>query len=97
VTYGDGLADVDLKALIEFHKKHGKMATITGVNMASRFGELKINGNTVTRFSEKPDDAPGFINGGYMVLNRGIFERLYDSEDCDLENGVLRNLPKKAN
>lgn len=92
VTYGDGLADIDLKALIEFHKKHGKMATITGVNMASRFGELKIKGENVTRFREKPNDAPGFINGGYMVLNRGIFDRLSDSEDCDLENGLFEEL-----
>ena len=96
LTYGDGLGDVDIKALIGFHKKHGKIATLTGVNITSRFGELKISGDKVTRFSEKPDDAPGFINGGYMVLNRRSFERLCDNEDCDLESGTFEALAREG-
>jgi glucose-1-phosphate cytidylyltransferase len=96
LTYGDGLGDVDIKALIEFHKKHGKIATLTGVSLTSRFGELKIDGDKVTRFSEKPDDVPGFINGGYMVLNRRIFERLSECEDCDLESGTFEALAREG-
>lgn len=96
LTYGDGLSDVNVPELIDFHKKHGKIATITGVSIASRFGELKIDGNRVSRFSEKPDGAPGFINGGYMVLNRRIFERLSDCEDCDLETGILDSLAREG-
>ncbi len=96
VTYGDGLADVDIKALINFHKSHGKIATISGVNITSRFGELKIDGNRVSQFSEKPDNAPGFINGGYMVLNRRIWDRLTDDESCDLEYGVFEQLAREG-
>ncbi|OGJ87034.1 MAG: glucose-1-phosphate cytidylyltransferase [Candidatus Raymondbacteria bacterium RifOxyA12_full_50_37] len=92
LTYGDGLCDVDLTKLQAFHKKHGKIATITGVSIASRFGELKIDGDKVTQFSEKPETAPGFINGGYMILNRKIFNYLSESESCDLEFGTFEKL-----
>ena len=96
LTYGDGLSDVNIKEVIAFHKKHGKSATITGVNIASRFGELKIEGDSVTRFSEKSDDAPGFINGGFMVMNRGIFDLLTEDEKCDLEYGPMEKLARKG-
>jgi len=96
VTYGDGLADVDLQKVIAFHKKHGKIATITGVSIASRFGELKIDGDRVMRFSEKPDNAPGFINGGFMIFKRHILERLTEDEQCDLEYGPFEELAKEG-
>ncbi len=96
LTYGDGVSDVNVADVIAFHKKHGKIATITGVNISSRFGELKIDGETVTRFSEKPDDVPGFINGGYMVLNRRIFARLNECDDCDLETGTFETLAREG-
>lgn len=96
VTYGDGLCDVDVKAVLAFHQKHGKIATITGVNIASRFGELKIDRDRVTRFAEKPEDAPGFINGGYMVFNRKIFNYLSADEKCDLEIGAFERLAQEG-
>jgi len=97
LTYGDGVANVDLAALTAFHKAHDKMVTITGVNPASRFGELKIEGDRVARFHEKPKGpGSGFINGGYMVLNRAIFERLNEDDSCDLEYGPLERLAEEG-
>ena len=60
VTYGDGVADIDLNALVSFHKSHGKLATLTGISLASRFGELKVKGDSVKAFSEKPENGSGF-------------------------------------
>jgi glucose-1-phosphate cytidylyltransferase len=96
LTYGDGLIDVDIKDVVAFHKKHGKTVTLTGVNIASRFGELKIDGDNVTQFAEKPEDAHGFVNGGFMVLNTKIFDMLTEAEDCDLEYGPFEHLAKKG-
>ncbi|MCJ2163212.1 MULTISPECIES: glucose-1-phosphate cytidylyltransferase [unclassified Pseudodesulfovibrio] len=93
LTYGDGVADVDINRLVEFHHTHGKIATITGVNPAQRFGEMKIDGTTVVSFREKPKEAGNnLINGGYMVLNRKIFDYLTPDEDCDFEYGPLERL-----
>ena len=92
VTYGDGIADIDLNALVSFHKSHGKLATLTGINPASRFGELKIKGNQVESFSEKPKNGDGLINGGFFVFNRGIFDYLSEDENCDLEIGPLEKI-----
>ena len=95
LTYGDGLADVDLNRLLEFHKSHGKIATVTGVNLASRFGELKIEGAQVLNFREKPDEnVCSFINGGYFVFNRELLDRLSDDPQCDLEYGPLEDLAR---
>jgi glucose-1-phosphate cytidylyltransferase len=92
VTYGDGVTNVDINALIEFHHHHGKMATLTGINPSSRFGELKVAGNRVANFNEKPTNGNGIINGGYFILNRKIFDYLTDEEDCDLEIGPLERI-----
>ena len=92
LTYGDGVADVDINALLAFHKKHGKLATVTGINPAARFGELKIKGNQVESFSEKPRDGEGLINGGFFVFNKGIFDYLSADENCDLEIGPLEKI-----
>lgn len=89
LSYGDGVSDVDLAQLLEFHRSHGKLVTVTGVNPLARFGELKIDGDRVTAFSEKPVNDTDFINGGFFVLNRGIFDYLTTDDDCDLEVGAL--------
>ena len=92
MTYGDGIANVDIKNLLEFHRHHGKLATVTGINPASRFGELKIEGNQVKSFSEKPKNGGGLINGGFFVFNRDVFNYVSADEDCDLEIGPLENI-----
>lgn len=68
-TYGDGVADVDLRRLLEFHRAHGKLATVTTVRTPARFGRIRFDGDRVGDFFEKPEDAEGWINGGFFVLN----------------------------
>ena len=75
-TYGDGVCDVDLQRLLEFHKSHGKMATVTAVRPPSRFGGLVFEGDLVKEFSEKPQIGEGWINGGYFVFEPQIFDYL---------------------
>ena len=75
-TYGDGVCDVDLRNLLEFHKTQGKMATVTAVRPPSRFGGLVFEGNLVKEFSEKPQIGEGWINGGYFVFEPQIFDYL---------------------
>lgn len=96
MTYGDGIADVNIGKLLAFHKAHGKMATVTGINIASRFGELKIDGDSVETFSEKPQDGKGFINGGFFVFNRKILDYLTTDDLCDLEVGPLEQAAKEG-
>ena len=96
LTYGDGLADVDINKLVEFHKSHGKMITVTGVNIASRFGELKIDGDKVTSFSEKPEKSNSYINGGFFVVNRKVFDYLSIDDDCDFEYGPLEKIAQEG-
>lgn len=75
LTYGDGVSDVDIRALEAFHRSHGKTATITAVNVGQQFGVLKLEKNgTVSRFREKNSSDGGLINGGYMVLNPEVFD-----------------------
>ena len=78
-TYGDGLADLDVRELVAFHKKHKKLATVTAVRPPSRFGGLALEGERVREFSEKPQAGEGWINGGFFVFEPGVFEYL----DCD--------------
>ena len=92
VTYGDGVADINLTRLADFHKAHGKIATLTGVKPLSRFGELFVDGEVVKAFSEKPQTAGELINGGFFVFKRKIFDHLADKDDCDLEYGALEQL-----
>jgi len=92
VTYGDGLADINIEKLLAFHRGHGKLATLTGISPASRFGELKVKDNKVISFSEKPDKSDGLINGGFFVFNRKIFDYLSANDDCDLEIGALEQV-----
>jgi glucose-1-phosphate cytidylyltransferase len=76
LTYGDGLANLDLKQLLAFHRAHGKLATITAVRPPSRFGGLVFDGDRVKKFQEKPQIGEGWINGGFMVLEPGVLEFL---------------------
>ncbi|MGD9703651.1 MAG: glucose-1-phosphate cytidylyltransferase [Acidimicrobiia bacterium] len=76
LTYGDGVADVDLEALVKFHESHGKLATVTAVHPTARFGQLQLDGELVSRFDEKPQMSEGWINGGYFVLEPGIFDHI---------------------
>jgi glucose-1-phosphate cytidylyltransferase len=96
VTYGDGLANVDLEALVGFHRSHGKIATVTGINPASRFGELRLEGGQVKSFREKPRSANQLVNGGFFVFNRSIFDYLSNDDGCDLEVGPLEVLAQKG-
>lgn len=90
VTYGDGLADVDLKKLLEFHESHGRIATLTAVHPYSNFGLLKLGeNNLITDFEEKPR-MNEWINGGFFVFNRRIFD--YLDEDSVLEREPLERL-----
>jgi len=94
MTYGDGVANVDINALLRFHEKHGKLATVTGVNLGSLFGDLKVKGDMVEIFSEKSGESRGMINGGFFVFDRGIFDYLSSDDKCDLEVGALETLAK---
>ena len=69
LTYGDGVADLDIGALVKFHHSHGRLATMTSVRSPARFGRITFNGNQVTEFFEKPEAGEGWINGGFFVLN----------------------------
>jgi glucose-1-phosphate cytidylyltransferase len=93
VTYGDGLANVDVGRLVAFHRSHGRLATITAVRPPSRFGELCIDGERVTGFEEKPQTSAGAINGGFMVLAREAIDRyIPDDRDVMLEREPLGRL-----
>ncbi len=93
LTYGDGLGSIDIGALLEFHKKHGKMATVTGVRPPSRFGELKLDGDQVVAFAEKPQVTESFINGGFFVIEPDFIERyLSDDDDLTLEREPLQRV-----
>lgn len=94
VTYGDGLGNVDLKELYNFHKSHGCLATVTGVRPLSRFGELEVQGDQVNAFSEKSQVKRGWINGGFFVFRREFFNYLIDQDDCVLEREPLEQLTR---
>jgi len=91
-TYGDGVADVDVDALLAHHKAHGRLATVTAVHPSSRFGELSIEGALVRGFQEKPQVTDGWINGGFFVFDRRAFDRLPDDANKPLETAVVETL-----
>lgn len=74
MTYGDGVGSIDLRALLTFHRSHGRLATMTAVRPTSRFGSVVFNGHQVVEFTEKPQTEGGWINGGFFVLEPGVFE-----------------------
>jgi len=80
LTYGDGVADIDLGELLAFHRSHGKMVTVSAVRPAARFGELEMDGSQVIRFQEKPQMHDGWINGGYFVIEPNFFDLIKGDE-----------------
>jgi len=80
MTYGDGVADIDIKALLEFHQSHGKLATVTTVRPPARFGEIVSDGPQVTEFTEKPQTGEGWINGGFFVLSSKVMDYIEGDE-----------------
>ena len=91
VTYGDGLSDVDLGKLVEFHRSHGRVATVTAVRPPARFGGLRLSGDAVAEFTEKPQAEGGWINGGFFVFEPRLFDYL-DGDESILEREPLERL-----
>jgi glucose-1-phosphate cytidylyltransferase len=92
VTYGDGLADVNIGHLLEFHHLHGKLATVTAVHPISRFGSIDLDqGDRVSRFVEKPQ-AEGWINAGFFVFNCRVFDYLAGGDECVMEREPMQRL-----
>jgi glucose-1-phosphate cytidylyltransferase len=91
VTYGDGLGDVDIGALVAFHRAHGKLATVTAVHPPARFGDLVLDKDAVRTFSEKPQTGEGWINGGFFVFEPGVLDYIAD-EQTSLEREPLERL-----
>ena len=93
-TYGDGVADVDVESLLGFHRRQGKLATVTAVRPSSRYGELAIENGRVTLFREKPQVNEGWINGGFFVFEPEVFNFI-ESDDDSLETGLLARLVER--
>ena len=91
LTYGDGVADIDLGALLDFHRAHGRLATVTAVRPPARFGGLSLDGDFVREFSEKPQTEAGWINGGFFVFEPKVFDYITD-DDSVLEGEPLERL-----
>ncbi len=96
LTYGDGVSDVDLKALLEQHRTSGKTVTLTGVQPGGRFGVLDLEGQTVTGFREKAKEDGGWINGGFMVMEPELFNYLSEDENCILERRPMETLAQEG-
>ena len=93
LTYGDGVCDVNINNLVDFHNSHNSIGTVTAVRPPSRFGELNIDEqNTVLNLEEKAQMGRGLINGGYFVFNNKIFSYLTEDKDCDFEFGPLQEI-----
>lgn len=92
LTYGDGVGDVDIKALVAFHKAHGKAMTVTGAHPPGRFGDLHVEGDRVVAFNEKPQTHEGYISAGYFVCSRKIFDYLPDDPAVMLERAPMKNI-----
>lgn len=95
LTWGDGVADVDLNALLSFHRSHGKLATLTAVRPPARFGHLKLDGSRVSEFSEKPQTAEGWINGAFFVLEPEVFQYI-DGDETQWEKEPLEALAREG-
>jgi glucose-1-phosphate cytidylyltransferase len=91
LTWGDGVSDVDLDKLLTFHKAHGKLATVTAVRPAARYGHMEFDGDRVTEFSEKPQAREGWINGAFFVLEPGVFDYI-EGDQTGFELEPLQNL-----
>lgn len=98
LTYGDGLSDINLKALLEFHKTHGKLATLTSIQTPGRFGNIEMESSGIIKnFAEKPVGDGLWINGGFFVLNKEIFDYLEGPmDDIQWEKGPLMQIANKG-
>jgi glucose-1-phosphate cytidylyltransferase len=95
LTYGDGVGNIDIRALVEFHRAHGRLATVTAVRPPARFGSLVLDGSRVATFSEKPQAGEGWINGGFFVFERKVLEYMHD-DDTVLERAPLELLAEQG-
>jgi glucose-1-phosphate cytidylyltransferase len=93
LTWGDGVSDVNLKKLLEFHRSHGKLATLTAVRPTARFGHLDLDGDKIVEFSEKPQTKEGWINGAFFVLEPEVFDYI-DGDQTQWEKEPLERLAK---
>jgi glucose-1-phosphate cytidylyltransferase len=93
LTWGDGVADIDLGRLLEFHRSHGKLATLTAVRPPARFGHLELNGDAIREFSEKPQIGEGWINGAFFLLEPGVFDYI-DGDATAFEREPLEGLAR---
>lgn len=93
LTWGDGVADIDIPALLAFHRSHGKLATLTAARPPARFGHMELDGGKVSEFSEKPQTGEGWINGAFFVLEPEIFNYI-DGDDTQWEREPLEQLAK---
>jgi glucose-1-phosphate cytidylyltransferase len=91
LTWGDGLSDLDMNALLAFHHSHGRLATVTVVRPPARFGHLELDGDEVALFTEKPQAAEGWINGAFFVLEPGVFDYI-EGDETQFEKKPLENL-----
>ncbi|MDA1184647.1 MAG: glucose-1-phosphate cytidylyltransferase [Acidobacteria bacterium] len=96
LTYGDGVSDINLRELLKFHKSHGRVGTVTAVRPPARFGGLVFDGDLVKEFTEKPQVGEGWINGGFMVFEPGIFGYLDKGDQTVLEADALERLAEEG-
>ena len=95
MTYGDGVADVNVTDIIDFHRAHGRLATVTTVKPPARFGRIGFEGDQVTTFREKPEDSEGWINGGFFVLNARALDFI-DGDDTIWERDPIERLAREG-
>ena len=95
LTYGDGVADIDIDALVKFHRAHGKLATVSAVRPPARFGGLRMKGDQVTHFAEKPQTGEGWINGGFFVLDRRVLGYI-EGDDQPWEGSPMERLTREG-
>ncbi len=96
LTYGDGVADIDINKLVDFHEQEGRIGLITGVHPSSRFGELMIEDNKVLKFYEKPQVGQGLINGGFFVFRKEFLDYVPQDDSCAMEGSPLEDLTAKG-
>jgi glucose-1-phosphate cytidylyltransferase len=93
LTWGDGVSNIDLTRLLEFHRRHGKLATMTAVRPPARFGHIELEGDVVSDFSEKPQAREGWINGAFFVLEPGVIDYI-DGDEIEWEREPLERLSR---
>jgi glucose-1-phosphate cytidylyltransferase len=96
MTYGDGVADIDIRALVAFHQRHGKVATVTGVYPPSRFGDMRIEDGRVVEFVEKAQTGTGCINGGFFVFDQRVFDYVSEDDRCTFEREPMERLAREG-